>query len=58
MNVEEYRRVVLEDIELAMKASGGSAEEEYLLYATGILMNGEEFDDFIECHYEGTTRRA
>ena len=57
MNVEEYRKLVLEDIDLAVKASGSSAEEEFLLYATGILMNGEEFDDFVECHFEGLTRR-
>ena len=57
MNVEEFRRLVLEDIELAANASGDTKEEEFLLYATGLLMNGEEFDDFIECRFEGVTRR-
>ena len=57
MNVEEYRNLVHEDISLAVKASGGTPEEEFLLYATGVLNNGEEFDDFIECHFEGISRR-
>ena len=57
MNVEEYRDVVHEDIALAAKANASEPEEEFLLYATGILVNGEEFEDFIECSYEGLTRR-
>ena len=47
MNVEEYRDVVHEDIALAAKANASEPEEEFLLYATGILVNGEEFEDFI-----------
>lgn len=57
MNVENYREFVHEDIELAAKASESSLQDEFLLYATGVLANGEEFDDFTECHYEGVTRR-
>lgn len=57
MNVGSYRELIHEDIELAKKASDASAEEEFLLYAIGLLINGEEFDDFTECHYEGMTRR-
>jgi len=57
MNVEEYRSIVHEDVELAVSASGSSAASEFLSYVTGILINGEEFDDFTDCHYEGITRR-
>lgn len=57
MNVSEYRKLIHEDIDLATHADGNSAREEFLSYAVGILINGEEFDDFIECHYEGITRR-
>lgn len=57
MNVENYRELVHEDIELARRASGSSLDDEFLLYSTGVLINGEEFDDFTECHYEGITRR-
>ncbi|SFQ09408.1 AIPR protein [Lachnospiraceae bacterium XBB1006] len=57
MNVENYRELIHDDIKLASKASGSSLKDEFLLYATGVLANGEEFDDFTECHYEGLTRR-
>ena len=57
MNVEGYRETVHEDIALATRANDSSLEEEFLLYSTGILINGEEFDDFVECHFEGYTRR-
>ena len=57
MNVEGYRDIVHEDISLAVSANSSNPEEEYLLYAVGILANGEEFDDFIESPYEGITHR-
>ena len=57
MTVEEYRDIVHEDMSLAVKANVSSLKEEFLLYTTGILINGEEFDDFNECYYEGVTRR-
>ena len=57
MKIEEYRSIVHEDIEVARKIGSGNAAEEFLTYATGLLINGEEFDDFIECHCEGLTRR-
>ena len=57
MNVSDYREVLHEDIALAARADSSAEEEEFLTYAAGILMNGEEFDDFNECHFEGVTRR-
>ena len=57
MNVEDYRDIVHEDISLAVRANTSTPKEEFLLYATGVLVNGEEFDDFIECPFEGITRR-
>ena len=57
MNVEEYREIVHNDIDMAAKVNNNELAYEYLSYATGILINGEEFDDFVECHFEGTTRR-
>ena len=57
MKIEEYRSIVHEDIEVARKIGSGNSAEEFLTYATGLLINGEEFDDFIECHCEGLTRR-
>ncbi len=57
MNVEEFRETIHEDIELAVKVNDGNQSAEFLAYVTGILINGEEFDDFTECQYSGITRR-
>lgn len=57
MNVEEYRGIVHEDIELAVNANESNQATEFLSYVTGILISGEEFDDFVDCHYDGITRR-
>ena len=57
MNVEEYREVLHEDIAIAASANMSNEEEEFLLYVTEILSTGEEFDDFVECYYEGQSRR-
>lgn len=57
MNVEEYRSVLHEDISLAANANMSTEEDEFIAYVTEILIAGEEFDDFIECYYEGVTRR-
>lgn len=57
MNVEEYRSVLHEDIALAANANMSNEEDEFLTYVTDILIAGEEFDDFVECYYEGITRR-
>lgn len=57
MNVEGFRGVVNEDIATAAYANGSTKKEEFLQYATGILVSGEEFDDFSECSYEGISRR-
>lgn len=57
MKIDDYRSLVHDDIETACKVSSGNESEEFLAYVTGLLINGEEFDDFIECHCEGLTRR-
>lgn len=57
MNVEEYREVLHEDIALAASANMSNVADEFLSYVTDILISGEEFDDFTECYYEGTSRR-
>ena len=57
MTIEEYRSVLHEDIALAANANMSTPEEEFLNYVTEILIDGEEFDDFEECYYEGVSRR-
>lgn len=56
MKIDDYRNLVHEDIEIACSASSSTQTEEFLAYTTGLLINGEEFDDFIECHCNGLTR--
>ena len=57
MTVEEYRAVLHEDMALAANANMSNVEDEFLRYVTDILSSGDEFDDFIECYYEGISRR-
>ena len=57
MNVEEYREVLHEDIAIAAHANMTTESDEFLSYVTNILIAGEQFDDFIECYYEGVSRR-
>lgn len=57
MTINEYREVLYEDIALAANANMSTPEEEFLRYVTDILIDGEEFDDFEECYYEGVSRR-
>ena len=55
MTVEEYRAAVHEDITAGVKTGDTDPKEEFLIYATGILIKGEVFDDYIDCPFEGTT---
>lgn len=58
MKIEEYRKILHDDIAIACEAnSNENATNEFLSYAIGLLINGEEFDDFVECHCDGLTRR-
>lgn len=57
MNAVEYREILLEDIVIAANANMSNVESEFLTYVTDILIAGEEFDDFIECYYEGVSRK-
>lgn len=55
MKIDDYRRIVHEDIAVACELNSSKESEEFLTYATSLLINGEEFDDFVECHCEGGT---
>ena len=58
MKIDDYRNLVHEDMAIASEIGSANVTEEFLAYATGLLINGEEFDDFIECHCSGKTRRG
>ena len=57
MKIDDYRKIVHQDIAIACNVNSSKETEEFLVYTTGLLINGEEFDDFIESHCEGVTRR-
>ena len=57
MTVEEYRQKMHEDISLAASANFTNPADEFMLYVTGILSDGDEFDDYVDCYYEGVSRR-
>ncbi len=57
MTVQEYREVLHEDIAIAANANVTNAEDEFILYVTGILSDADEFDDYNECYFEGVSRR-
>ena len=57
MDVREFREVLHEDIALAASANITNVEEEFLTYVTDILISAEEFDDFIECYYDGVSKK-
>lgn len=57
MDVREYRETLHEDMSVAAQADLTTTDEEFLSYATNILITAEEFDDFIECYYDGISKR-
>lgn len=57
MKIDEYREWLHEDIARVANANISTPEEEFLRYVTNVLSDGEEFDDFVECYYEGISRR-
>lgn len=57
MDVREFREVLHEDIALAASTNITNVEEEFLSYVTNILISADEFDDFIECYYNGISKR-
>lgn len=57
MTIEEYKELLHEDISLATSTNISNSNDEFLRYVTDILIAGEEFDEFIECYYEGVSKR-
>ena len=56
MKVEEYRSQLHEDVSIAATSNMTTPQDEFLKIVTDILISGEEFDDFIDCYYEGVSR--
>lgn len=54
MNVEEYRTNLLEDIRVNSQYEMSNIQSEFIKCVSSILIDAEEFDDFIEGYFEGT----
>lgn len=50
----EFRNSILQDVKLNSNVNMNYQKLEFLRYTTNILSDAEEFNDFQECHYEGT----
>jgi hypothetical protein len=57
MKIEDFRTDLHEQLAIRANANMSTEEEEFLQYATDLLSDGEEYDDFIECDYNGISRR-
>ncbi len=53
MDVYEFREQLIEDVEIAAKSNYTNPQDEFLHKITNVMLDAEEFDDFIECYYEG-----
>lgn len=56
MNVDEYRSFLHEEMAVRANSNMSTQDEEFLRYVTDLL-DGEQFDEFQECYFEGITRR-
>ena len=57
MLLNEYVEMLHDDVARAANANISTDEEEFLRYVINILIDAEEFDDFVECYYESVTKR-
>lgn len=58
MTVEEYRAMLHEDVAIAAASNMSNPEDEFIAIVTDILESGEEFDDFVNCYYEGVSKSS
>lgn len=57
MNITEFRKGLYDDINITVEADvTTNPTSEFIKYATNKLIDGEEFDDYIECYYEGVSK--
>ena len=56
MKVQEYRSMLHEDISIAAASNMTNPEDEFIATVTEILSSGDEFDDFVNCYYEGVSK--
>lgn len=54
MEIEEYRKEMLEEIKISAEANTSDVYSEFINYMATILQEVEEIEDFTECYFETT----
>lgn len=57
MNLEEYKSFLLEELKVSSEYEMNDINTEFVKYVTDILIDAEEFDDFVEGYWCGTGER-
>lgn len=57
MELSEYRNQMFQDIQVAASANIADISSEFINYATNILIDAEEIEDFTECYFESIGKR-
>lgn len=57
MNIEEFRKNLLEDLRVSSEYEMNNIQNEFVKYVTEVLKDAEEFDDFVDGYFEGTGER-
>ncbi len=57
MDLEEYRKDLLEDVRVSAESEINNMSSEFVKHVVDILINAEEFEDFTEGYFEGIGER-
>lgn len=58
MDLNDYREKLLGDIGVAAEANYSDMQTEFIKYVAEVLIDAEEFDDFVECQFEKNTNAS
>lgn len=58
MDINDYRASIVELIKFNSEAESTSDKEEFVNYTTNLLIDAEEFDEFIPIHFEGLGKKS
>ncbi len=58
MDITEYRNNIVETIKLNSELEFTSDKEEFVSYVTNLLIDAEEFDEYIPVHFEGIGKKS
>ena len=53
MSIEEFRKDLLEELKVSAEYDINDIQSEFVRHVVEILINAEEFDEFVEGYFEG-----